>query len=283
MSQEISVDLKGRTALVTGATSGIGREVAQALARMGARVILTARDRTRGEAARDEIAKATGARDLDLRIVDLSSPARIRELAASVREDYPVLHILVNNAGGWSTTRRVTADGIEQTWATNMLAYFLLTQLLLDRLKAGAPARIVNVASDLARGLDLADVGFERRRYSGVKAYAQSKQANRMWTWALARRLQGTGVTANALHPGGVATGIFAKGGGFLASAISLLSSLFGRTPAQGADTVIWLAASPEIEGKSGLFFKDRTVTPCAYRNPEEEERLWSLCERMTA
>jgi NAD(P)-dependent dehydrogenase (short-subunit alcohol dehydrogenase family) len=283
MSAEIAANLKGRTALVTGATSGIGKEVAQALARMGARVVLTARDRGRGEATRDAIAAATGARDLDLRLVDFASLRSIREAAAEIRRDHPELHILVNNAGGWSSARRVTADGIEQTWATNVLGYFLLTQLLLDTLKAGAPSRIVSVASDLARGLDLGDVGFERRPYSGVAAYAQSKQANRMWTWALARRLAGSGVTANAMHPGGVATGIFTKGGGLFGRAIGVLSGLFARTPAQGADTVIWLAASPDVEGQTGLFFKDRKPAPCAYRNQEQEERLWSLCESMTA
>jgi NAD(P)-dependent dehydrogenase (short-subunit alcohol dehydrogenase family) len=188
----------------------------------------------------------------------------------------------VNNAGGWSSTRRLTADGVEQTWATNMLGYFLLTELLLDTLKAGAPSRIVSVASDLARDLDLADVGFERRRYSGVSAYAQSKQANRLWTWALARRLAGTGVTANAMHPGGVATGIFAKGGGLLGRAVAIVSALLARTPAQGADTAVWLAASPEVEGLTGLFFKDRKVASCRFRDTEQEEKLWSLCERMT-
>jgi NAD(P)-dependent dehydrogenase (short-subunit alcohol dehydrogenase family) len=279
---DISADLHGRTALVTGASSGIGKEIVRALARMGARVILTARDRARGEAARDEITAATGSRDLDLRLVDFASPSSIRAMAAGVRADYPALHILVNNAGGWSTTRRLTADGIEQTWATNMLGYFLLTELLLDTLKAGAPSRIVNVASDLARDLDLTDVSFARRRYSGVSAYAQSKQANRMWTWALARRLAGTGVTANVLHPGGVATGIFSKGGGLLGRVAATLSALLGRTPAQGADTAIWLAASPEVDGRTGLFFKDRKVASCRFHDAAQEEKLWALCEQMT-
>jgi NAD(P)-dependent dehydrogenase (short-subunit alcohol dehydrogenase family) len=282
MPTDISADLHGRTALVTGASSGIGKEIARALARMGARVVLVARDRARGEAARDEITATTGARDLDVRLADLASPRSIRAMAAGVRTDHPALHILVNNAGGWSSTRRLTADGVEQTWATNMLGYFLLTELLLDNLKAGAPSRIVNVASDLARDLDLTDVSFERRRYSGVGAYAQSKQANRMWTYALARRLAGTGVTANVMHPGGVATGIFAKGGGLLGRAVSIVSALFARTPAQGADTAIWLAANPEIEGKTGLFFKDRAVSPCRFHDAEQEEKLWSLCENMT-
>lgn len=277
------VDLSGKIAVVTGASGGIGKEVARGLAQMGARVILACRDRTRGEAARSEITASTGRSDLDLRLVDFSVQSAIRTFAAGVLADYPALHILVNNAGGWSTAQRTTADGIERTWATNMLGYFLVTQLLLDRLKAGAPARIVSVASMLARGLDLTDVNFERRRYSGIAAYAQSKQANRMWTWALARRLRGTGVTANAMHPGGVATGIFAKDGGSLGAIVGAANRFFARTPAHGADTVLWLASSPEVEGQSGQFYMDRTVRACDYADPAQEEALWSLCERMTS
>jgi NAD(P)-dependent dehydrogenase (short-subunit alcohol dehydrogenase family) len=195
---------------------------------------------------------------------------------------HPQLHILVNNAGIWSPVRRTNADGVELTWATNMLGYFLGTELLLERLRASAPARIVVVASELAYGLDLDDVGFERRRYSGVAAYAQSKQANRMFTWALARRLEGSGVTANAVHPGGVATGIFRKGGGIGGRLVDLGSRLFARSPARGADTAIWLASSPEVEGRSGRFFADRRERRCPFHGEAFEEQLWARCAAAT-
>src|SRR5881397_549807 len=182
-----------RTCLVTGANSGIGRET-----------------------ARRDVAATTGNPAVELMIVDLSRQASIRDFARAFLDSHPELHVLVNNAGIWANRRRESPEGIEQTWATNVLGYFLLTELLLDRLRESAPARIVNVASQLARDLDLEDVEFRRRSYSGVSAYAQSKQADRMLTWALARRLEGTGVSANAMHPGGVNTPLFSKGGGLL-------------------------------------------------------------------
>jgi NAD(P)-dependent dehydrogenase (short-subunit alcohol dehydrogenase family) len=278
----VQADLRGRTCLVTGANSGIGRETARGLARLGARVVMACRDRERGETARREIAAGTGNGDVELLLVDLSSQAAIRGFAAEVHHRCPALHVLVNNAGTWSERRRTSPDGIELTWATNQLGYFLLTELLLDRLKASAPARVVSVASRLARDLDLDDVQFEHRRYAGVAAYAQSKQANRMWTWALARRLEGTGVTANALHPGGVNTALFGKGGGVRSLVATVGARLFGKPAAEGADTAVYLAASPEVEGRSGGYWIDRRERRCRYRDPEQEERLFSLCERLT-
>jgi NAD(P)-dependent dehydrogenase (short-subunit alcohol dehydrogenase family) len=276
-------DLSGRTALVTGASDGIGREVARGLAARGAHVILACRNEARAEAARAAIARSTGSRALEVQLVDFSRPAQIRAFARAVREAHPALHVLVNNAGGWSSSRRETAEGLERTWATNMLGYFLTTELLRPLLLAGAPARIVNVASLLAYGLDLSDTGFTRRRYDGIAAYAQSKQANRQWTWALARRLEGSGVTANAMHPGTVNTGIYRKNGGLRGAAATLWEVFHGRTPAEGADTVLWLAASPEASGGNGLFFIDRQERECEFRNRDEEERLWAACEAMAA
>jgi len=270
-----------RTCLVTGANSGVGRETARGLARLGHRVVLACRDPERGEAARRDIAESTGNPAVELMIVDLSRQASIRDFARAFLDAHRELHVLVNNAGIWSTRRRESAEGIEQTWAVNVLGYFLLTDLLLDRLRRSAPARIVNVASRLARDLDLEDVEFRRRPYSGVRAYAQSKQADRMLTWALARRLEGTAVTANAMHPGGVNTPLFAKGGGMLAMAVSVLSKVTGKTPEEGADTVVWLAASPEVEGKSSGFWIDRRPVRCRFRDPAAEERLWALCASM--
>jgi len=270
-----------RTCLVTGANSGVGRETARGLARLGHRVVLACRDPERGEAARRDIAESTGNPAVELMIVDLSRQASIRDFARAFLDAHRELHVLVNNAGIWSTRRRESAEGIEQTWAVNVLGYFLFTDLLLDRLRRSAPARIVNVASRLARDLDLEDVEFRRRPYSGVRAYAQSKQADRMLTWALARRLEGTAVTANAMHPGGVNTPLFAKGGGMLAMAVSVFSKVTGKTPEEGADTVVWLAASPEVEGKSSGFWIDRRPVRCRFRDPAAEERLWALCASM--
>jgi NAD(P)-dependent dehydrogenase (short-subunit alcohol dehydrogenase family) len=281
LSVRVDADLTRRVCLVTGANSGIGRETALALARLGADVVMACRDRARGEAARDLIAKEAG-RAPELLIVDLSSQRSIRDFAGEFQRRRSALHVLVNNAGIWSERRRESADGIELVWATNQLGYFLLSELLLDLLKRSAPARIVNVASRLARNLDLDDVEWKRRRYDGVQAYAQTKQANRMWTWALARRLEGSGVTANALHPGGVNTALFSKGGGWRSLLAWAFMTVKGKTAAEGADTVVWLAASPEVAGLSGKYWVDRREATCRYRDRGREEELWALCERMT-
>lgn len=277
----ISADLAGRTVLVTGASAGIGKEAARVLARMGANVVMACRDPEKGEHARRQI--AVGARgQVDLMIVDLSSQKAIREFAVAFEARHPALHVLVNNAGVWLQRRIVTDEGIETTWATNQLGYFLLTQLLLDPLRAAAPSRIVNVASDLAKGLDLDDVEFRRRPFNGKDAYAQTKQANRMWTWALARRLAGTGVTANAMHPGMVATELFGKGGGVVGAVASAAVHVIGRSVQQGADTVVWLAAAPEVATVSGQYWMDRREHACRFRDQAQQEALWSLSERMT-
>jgi NAD(P)-dependent dehydrogenase (short-subunit alcohol dehydrogenase family) len=283
MSEPVRADLTGKTCLVTGATAGIGRAAAEALARLGAGIVLGVRDRSRGEKACLEITNATGNREVDVLPMDLSSQESIREAGRSFRESHRALHVLVNNAGVWRQKRQVSAEGVEVTWATNVLGYFLLSQELLPVLRAAGPARIVNVASQFAGELDLTDVEFERRRYEGRTAYAQSKQADRMLTWAFARRLEGTPVTANAMHPGFVSTELFGKAGGLLGSAASVLARLQARRPAEGADTVVWLAASGDVEGRSGLFWIDRKEHRCRFRDAEQEEALFSLCEKMTA
>ncbi len=275
--------LDGRVCLVTGASSGIGKEIARGLARAGARVIMAVRDVARGEAAREDIARGTSHERLELAQADFSDQSSVRRFAADVAARAPSLHVLVNNAGIWSSRKRLTADGIELTWATNMLGYFLTTELLRPLLLAGAPSRVVTVASELAQGLDLDDVGFDRRAYDGVDAYAQSKQANRMWTWSLSRRLEGTGVTANALHPGSVATGIFGKGGGLKGALAGFGMRVAGRKPAEGADTAVWLASAAQVEGVGGRFWVDRRERACRFRDEPGEERLFALCARMTA
>jgi NAD(P)-dependent dehydrogenase (short-subunit alcohol dehydrogenase family) len=282
MAEPLRADLSGRTCLVTGASAGIGLAVAHGLARLGARVVMAVRDPEKGDRARRAVMGATG-RDVEMAVVDLGSRKSIRAFARDLAARHPKLDVLVNNAGIWSERRKLSPDGVELVWATNVLNYFLVTELLLPQLRAAGRARVVNVASELAGGLDLADVEFERRAYFGRTAYAQSKQADRMLTWALARRLSGTGVTANAMHPGLVATEIFGKGGGLVSVMASLYSKLLGRRPEEGADTVVWLAASPDVESRSGLFWVDRQPRRCRFRDEAGEEVLWSLCREMTA
>lgn len=249
--------------------------------------MLGCRDPGAGERARDEIRSRTGSDRVEVAEVDVSRGDAVERFRRDLEGRLERLDVLVNNAGTWSQKRRETPEGVELTWGTNQLGYVRVTGALMGLLRAAPSARIVNVASQLARDLDLDDVEFRRRPYGAIAAYAQSKQANRMWTWALARRLEaveGSGsVTANALHPGGVATPLFGKGGGVLSRLLGLVMRFRGRTPEAGADTALWLAASPEVEGVSGRFFIDRTDVRCRFRNPPVEERLFELCEEMTA
>jgi NAD(P)-dependent dehydrogenase (short-subunit alcohol dehydrogenase family) len=258
--------------LVTGANTGIGFEVARGLARSGFRVVLACRDRAKGDAARNSIATEIRDSDIETLVVDLASQSSIRSAAQEFSGKHDVLDVLVNNAGMSSPKRRESPEGIELTFATNALGYHLLTGELLELLRRAPSARVINTASMMAYGLDLDDVNFKRRRYDASTAYAQSKQADRMLTWALARRLAGTSVTANALHPGVVNTALlraFAPG-------------YSGITPAEGADTAVWLATSPDVAGVSGRLWVRRRETPCEFRGRENEEALWALCERMT-
>jgi NAD(P)-dependent dehydrogenase (short-subunit alcohol dehydrogenase family) len=281
MTEPVRADLSGRTCLVTGASAGIGKAAATELARLGARVVMAVRDPEKGERARREVLAATGRSAVELAIVDLASQASIRAFAAEAERRFPALDVLVNNAGVWLNRKAKGPDGIELTWATNVLGYHLATELLLPLVRRAPRGRIVNVASQLAGGLDLDDVQYDRRRYAGRAAYAQSKQADRLLTWSLARRLAGTGVTANALHPGFVATEIFAKGGGFGGLAASFYSKLRARRAEEGADTVVWLASSPDVEGRSGLFWADRQERRCRFRGEAQEDALLALCRSM--
>jgi NAD(P)-dependent dehydrogenase (short-subunit alcohol dehydrogenase family) len=281
MIEPVRADLSGKTCLVTGASAGIGHAAATALARLGARVVMAVRDPEKGERARREVLGATGRSEVELAVVDLASQASIRAFAAEMARHLSSLDVLVNNAGVWMSRKAKSPEGIELTWATNVLGYHLATELLLPLLRRAPRARIVNVASRLAGGLELDDVQFQRRPYAGQAAYAQSKQADRMLTWALARRLTGTAVTANAVHPGFVATEIFGKGGGVVGMAASLYSKLRARRPKEGADTVVWLAAGPDVESRSGLFWADRQERRCRFRDEAQEDALLALCRSM--
>lgn len=272
--------MAGRTVVITGATAGIGRATAIGLAGLGARVAVVGRERRRAEVAAVEIRGETGSPDVDAFGADLSSQAEVRRLAGELLDAYPRLHVLVNNVGGTWATRHVTVDGLERTFALNHLAPFLLTNLLLDRLKASAPARVVTVSSGaqaLGR-IDFEDLQGEHK-YAEQRAYPQSKLANVMFTYELARRLEGTGVTATVLHPGVVRTEFGAEDPSRFARLFVPLWRPFMRTPQQGAATSIHLAASPLVEGVTGTYFakgKPRRSNPASY-DDGAAARLWQV------
>jgi NAD(P)-dependent dehydrogenase (short-subunit alcohol dehydrogenase family) len=280
--------VEGKVCVVTGANTGIGLETARALARLGATVVMTARSRPRGEAALADVrASAPGAK-VELLELDLASLAKVRAAAAELLARHARIHVLVNNAGLVLSERRETEDGFESTFGVNHLGPFLFTSLLLERLKASAPARVVNVSSRAhtrARGLDFDDLDRRRRSYSSLAAYADSKLANILFTIELARRLEGTGVTANSLHPGVVATGFGADGdtrGVF--RYLLAMGRPFLMSPVKGAATSIYLASSPEVEGVSGRYFARcrEARTTAAARDAAAARRLWEESERLT-
>jgi NAD(P)-dependent dehydrogenase (short-subunit alcohol dehydrogenase family) len=278
--------MAGKSVLVTGGTGGIGKATAIGLAALGARVGITGRDPARTETAAAGIGAAAGGPAVDAFAADMSAQAEVRHLAARVLDTYPRLDGLVNNVGGFWAHRHVTADGLERTFALNHLAPFLLTNLLLERLTASAPARIVTVSSGAhARGrIDFGDLQGERD-YSGQRAYSQSKLANVMFSYELARRLEGTGVTATVLHPGVVRTSFGAEDQAAYFAVMVGVARLFMKTPAQGARTPIYLASSPEVEGISGRYYvnrKPKTSGNASY-DTTAAARLWQASAGLTA
>ena len=270
--------------LVTGATSGIGLVTAEALARQGATVIVVGRNPERGAATVARITQATGNAAVELLLADLSDQAQVRQLAEAFQRRFHRLHVLVNNAGAIFTQRHLSPDGIEMTLGLNHLGYFFLTHLLLDTLQATASARIINVASNAHLGaqIDFTDIQAERR-YGGWRAYAQSKLANLLFTYELARRLQGTGVTANVMHPGFVATGFGRNNPGIFGLFIRM-AQFAALSPERGAETLIYLATSPEVEDVSGKYFvKKRAVKSSrASYDQATARRLWQLSADLT-
>jgi NAD(P)-dependent dehydrogenase (short-subunit alcohol dehydrogenase family) len=275
-----ALPMAGKVVLVTGATGGIGKATAIGLATMGARVGITGRDPIRAEQAATDIRTASGNPAVDVFVADMSSQAEVRRLAAAVLDAYPWLDVLVNNVGGFWAHRHPTTDGLEHTFALNHLASFLLTNLLLDRLKASAPARVVTVSSgaQAAGRIDFDDLQ-GARSYSGQRAYSQSKLANILFTNELARRLQGTGVTANSVHPGVVRTNFGSEDQAGFFRIISPLVRPFLKTPTQGASTPIYLASSPDVEAITGQFFANRKpkIANKAAGDQAVTARLWRV------
>jgi NAD(P)-dependent dehydrogenase (short-subunit alcohol dehydrogenase family) len=274
--------VRDKRVLITGATRGIGLAGAEALARRGAHVAIVARDDARAAEAVRRIEGAGGSK-VDVLHADLSSQESVRALASDALERYPHIEVLVNNAGAMFATRRLTVDGIEQTWALNHLAPFLLTTLLLDRIKASAPARIITTTSDAHKGklIPFDDMNAERSyKGRGFTRYGESKLANILFTLELARRLEGTGVTAYCFHPGLVATG-FNHNNGVLMSAGMTIIAPFSRSPRKAAQTLVWLADSPDVSKQSGGYYlnRERGVPSRPAQDADMARRLWDVSE----
>lgn len=277
--------MKDKIVMVTGATAGIGKVTAREIAQQGATVIVVGRNREKSEAVAQEIRSKTGNSAVTSMVADLAAQADIRRLATEFYSRYDHLNVLVNNAGAVNTKRLESPDGIELTFALNHLNYFLLTHLLLPALKAAPSARIVNVASDAHAGsqLDFNDLEYKERWYNPFGAYAQSKLANIMFTYELARRLQGSTITANALHPGFVSTRFGTNNGGIF-NLVPFMARLLGVSEDKGAQTNIYLATSPEVEGVSGAYFSEGRLAKSnkASYDSAAQKRLWQISEQMT-
>lgn len=279
--------MQNQVCVITGATSGIGKATALGLAKMGAAVVIIGCDPGQGTYAQDEIRKISGSSKVALLLADLSSQAEICRLAEEIKTRYPGLHVLINNAGIAPIKRAVTVDGIERTFAVNYLAPFLLTHLLLDRLKASAPARVINVAGDYHRKATIQfDDLMSEKEYSGLRANNQAKLALILFTYELARRLEGTGVTSNCLHPGAVATDGPLQDPDLSSFSRSMykLVRVFFASPEKGAETSIYLASSPELENVSGRYFIKKNQVASSPESYDEEiaRRLWKVSEELT-
>jgi NAD(P)-dependent dehydrogenase (short-subunit alcohol dehydrogenase family) len=279
--------MQGKVCLVTGATQGIGKATALGLAQQGAEVVIVGRDAAKTEAVAQELKQQSGNENIGTLVADLSVMSEVRKLAQQFRSNHSALHVLVNNAGGVFMERKVTRDGFEYTLGLNHFAYFVLTQELLPLLEQTGHARVVSLSSEAqsAGKINFDDLQLEKN-YSGLGAYCQSKLANVMFTYELSRRLASkhATVTANCVHPGGVATGFGKNNRGVFGFLMRTIAPFVLITPEKGADTAVYLASSPEVEGVSGKYFVKRKVkktNPLSY--DEACQRLWELSEKLTA
>jgi NAD(P)-dependent dehydrogenase (short-subunit alcohol dehydrogenase family) len=284
-SQEI-IDMRGKLCLITGATSGIGNAAATALAAQGAEVVIIGRNPQKTVDIVQQIKSETGNPSVNYFLADFSDLEQVRSLAADFKKHYSRLDVLLNDAGAFFLTRKATPYGVEMTFLVNHLAPFLLTNLLLDVIKTSAPARIVNVSSDSHQfaTMNFDDLGF-KRGYFGINAYGRSKLANVLFTYELARRLDSKTVTVNAVHPGRVSTDIWKDSFSIFGPALKYLMSFFSLTPEQGADTLIYLASSKEVEGVTGKYFYKRKAiqsSPLSY-DENVARRLWEVSEKLTS
>lgn len=274
--------MAGKTCILTGANTGIGKATALGLAKMGATVVMVCRSLERGEAAMAEIKRGSGNDSVSLLLADLSSRAAIHRLAADFKAKYPNLHVLINNAGIIPKKRTVAEDGLETQFAVNHVAYFLLTNLLLDQLKASAPSRIINVSSQVHNGasIDFDDLQSERS-YSPTRVYGWTKLANVLFTYELAHRLEGTRVTVNCLHPGTVATNMLAD---YMPGGLRFMAKMIGVSSEEGAQTSLFLATSPEVEGVSGKYFVNQGAVHSSKASYDKTaaRRLWQVSAELT-
>lgn len=286
MKEKLKENMNGKICLVTGATNGIGKAAAQALAQMGATVVIVGRNPAKCAAVVSEIKQISGNNKVEALVADLSIMAEVQQVAEQFKAKYQKLHVLVNNAGAAFGKREVTSEGFEKTFALNHLNYFLLTGLLLDTLKASAPARIVNVSSDAHKGahLDFDDLQLEKGNFV-FNAYGRSKLATVVFSYELARRLSGTGVTCNVLHPGLVRTGFASNMGAVLSAVIDFFMRFAGLTPEQGAQTSVYLATSPDVEKVTGKYWEKCKAVPSGDSSYDEATwtRLWEVSDKMVA
>ena len=283
MKQKLNDSMNGKICLVTGGTNGIGKSAAQALAKMGATVVIVGRNAPKTAQVVKEIRAINGNNKVDSLPADLSSQQAVRQLAEEFKRKYQHLHVLLNNVGAAFMKRELSVDGIEMTFALNHLAYFLLTNLLLDTLKASAPARIINVSSGAHTSGKIEFDDLQGERMYGFAAYPNAKLATILFTVELARRLEGASVTVNALHPGITATGFGKNNGRVMATLVTIIAPLFMRPSAKGAQTSIYLASSPTVEGITGKYFYDSQVTPAAQQATDMvvARKLWDVSAKM--